>query len=107
MSDLSEQINLRTRPLSDVVRVEPWRKVLLSGAQRIEDYGHWKKGSANGWFCAITSMREPGTHAYEKAYARLLAFTLTRHGRAVAEWNDAPETTAAEVIAAMRLVAQS
>lgn len=113
---------LSTTPLHlliDRELLEPWRKILLDGADRVE-----KRGLAKGTLCddrgrvcvrgGMLNTDGNGRRVYpnvSEADGRLAAWLLRVPYRPhdmpnmVSEWNNAPERTQAEVVDTMRACA--
>lgn len=94
--------------LVDRTTLEPWRKALLDAADLIEIGGHTKYQYKSGVaYCAIGALAYINKVDYwglefnrEKVPG---ALELERHVKGyIADWNDAPERTPAEVMGAMR-----
>lgn len=84
------------------------REVLLKAADHIERYG-WQQGGAgspHGPCCALGAIAAgPIVHGVSAPAAIAEAEDMLRDWikrQAVSAWNDAPDRTAAEVIAALR-----
>jgi hypothetical protein len=94
--------------LVDRTTLEPWRKLLLDGADYVEKHGHCKYALVNerGQVCLLGALRKtmPSWEAEALAHAALIKCVGAFSGF-LAGWNDAPERTADEVIDAMRACA--
>ncbi len=96
------------------LRSEPWRAGMLDAADLIEKHGHCKSEleDAAGRLCWVGAIRKalgypnafcPSIKDYQTAIDRSDAFV----GDNVVVWNNAPERTAADVVAALRACAAS
>lgn len=92
--------------------IEPWRKVLLDAADHLQANGWWQCGASarGGAWCASNVLGKVGASDESEWIARKKLGRYLGGGDyllAIFEWNDAPERTAAEVIATLRKVARS
>lgn len=90
--------------------IESWRQVLLDAADLLEREGHCKgqfyiEGArcAVGAICGIT--KDAFTKPMEDSVSQAIGRLCHAVGPYIPDWNDAPDRTAAEVIATMREVA--
>ena len=88
---------------------EPWRDALLKAAEIIEQRG-WCQGlleSSSGQVCALGAM-DMLEHSMEFDWMRsLMALEIEIGSASIADWNDNPSRTQAEVLAAFRAAANS
>lgn len=93
----------------DRTTLEPWRRALLDGADYIARNGHHKgacynyAAGPNPPSCLIGSLSNAG--GINNILEPVEIFEKYINGYNVVAWNDAPERTAGEVIAAMRACA--
>ncbi len=87
--------------------VEAWRQVLLDAAEYIRVHGHCKgEGIArDGRVCSIGAIFSVADTDSTWLAQHHLAAYLRRSGEFIVSFNDAPERTADEVIAALRAAA--
>jgi hypothetical protein len=95
--------------LVDRTCLEPWRKALLDAADLIETGGHTKyQYRSGGSYCAIGALAHVNRvdcWGLQFNISKVKgALELEHHVKSsfIAEWNDAPERTPAEVMGAMR-----
>ncbi len=94
-------------PQCKSVTVEPWRKMLLDAADVMERRGHVKKALiSNDGVCLQGALRLAGGQGDRESYTRATG-ALSRYLGFVSEhentvWNDLPERTKDESIAALR-----
>lgn len=92
-----------------LAKLQPWQKTLLDAAEIIKRDGHWKASDDCGapksqCIISATMAAAPDHATYETACANLCV-ALGSNSGAVMDWNDAPERTADEVIAALQSAA--
>ena len=88
---------------------EPWRDALLKAAELIEQRG-WCQDfleNSRGQVCALGAM-DMLEHSMEFDWMRsLMALEIEIGSASIADWNDNPSRTQAEVLAAFRAAANS
>lgn len=96
-------------PEADAPIIEPmerWRVTLLKAAQYIREHGHCKGSfvTKSGEVCAMGAIQAVGP-----LFPALIVLEKVICGgsMSIALWNDAPERTASEVIAALEKAARS
>jgi hypothetical protein len=93
-------------PRWDKTKLEPWRRLLPDGADLIEQRGHVKDRmeDASGRLCVVAAVYKASGGRSKLAVPALAH--LDRHlGRRSEDFNNDPETTAADVVAEMRAAA--
>lgn len=87
--------------------LDPWRKLLLAGADLIEECGHCKNTieDEKGALCLVGALSRAGLDGYGEAIARLDRMCGGKGGSAAIDFNNRPETTAWDVIDLMRRAA--
>ena len=85
------------------------QKILLEAANAIEEFGHLKNslGDRNQGMCIRGALWFAGGHSAGDAAMNAVEQKLGLSWFEAIEWNNAPERTAAEVIAALRETALS
>lgn len=97
------------------IPLEPWRQTLLDAARYIETHG-WVQGelgTCDGPVCAMGALHYlPGVMPENQveAWGRLMTYLklsneIVNQLHPIAAWNDAPERTKDEVVAALRAAA--
>lgn len=93
-------------PIQEAKPISPVQQVLLDAAESIEKYGWCQgRGGVNGGpRCALGALVHAANNERSLYAGALLGLTRII-GSGVVYWNDAPERTKAEVIAALRAAA--
>jgi hypothetical protein len=90
---------------------EPWRKALRDAAEYIRVHGHCNTGphGPNGEVCVAVAMSQVGTAFpdFVAAIRHLAPLVGSPDPDCIVAWNDAPERTAEEVIAALEAAASA
>ena len=90
------------------IKLEPWRQLLLEGADLIERHGHCKHKlrDMSGALCFVAAI----SHGADVPGAYVTARSMMSRalgGQHPVDWNNAPEITGADVVAKMREVANT